>query len=146
MTTLFGALILGGLVSALTGCALSGPAVTSPTAGLACVDDSSDCIRKRQRTLQYLLNEPDNTWIRQAPTASAYASGVRLFAFKSKKGELTCPELKRGLNEAGNANKVLRGANAQGLTPAQVSRGKMLAAEVARDLKREHRRRCRKKA
>jgi len=79
-------------------------------------------------------------------TASAYASGVRLFAFKSKKGELTCPELKRGLNEAGNANKVLRGANAQGLTPAQVSRGKMLAAEVARDLKREHRRRCRKKA
>lgn len=139
--------ILGACAAILlAGCALSTATVTSPLAGLSCVDDSADCIKKRQATLSYMTNDPTRAWVRQAPSAHAYASGVRLFAFKKKKSELTCDELKIGSNEAGNAGKVLRGPDGQSLTPAQVSRGTLLAAEVSRDLRRELSRRCNGKA
>jgi hypothetical protein len=119
----------------------TGPDVSSgPNAGLTCVDDSSDCVAQRQRTLKYLVDDRDRTWVKAHAPAEAYASGVRLFALKSKKKELTCDELASGRNEADRAPAVLRAAG--NLTPAQVSRGIMLASEVSRDLAAEMKRRC----
>ncbi len=139
--------ILVVILAALgAGCAVNTVSVNSPLAGLSCVDDSVDCITKRKTTLNYLTNDPTRSWIRQRPTPQAYASGVRLFAFKKKKKELTCAELKIGRSEADAASKVLRGSEAKSLSPAQVSRGTILAAEVSRDLRREMRRRCKGKA
>ena len=93
---------------------------------------SSDCVAKRQRTLRYLVDDQDRTWVKAHAPAEAYASGVRLFALKSKKKDLTCDELAHGKNEADRAPGVLRSAG--NLTPAQVSRGIMLASEVSREL------------
>jgi hypothetical protein len=121
----------------------TGPNVsTGSSSGLTCVDDSSDCVAKRQRTLRYLVDDQDRAWVKAHAPAEAYASGVRLFALKSKKKELTCDELAHGRNEADQAPSVLRGAS--NLTPAQVSRGIMLAVEVSRELAAEMKRRCRK--
>ena len=128
------------------GCAISTATVTSPTAGLACIDDSMNCIKKRQATLRYLVNDSSKAWIRQKPSATAYASGVRLFAFRKTKTSLSCDELKIGRLEADAAPKILRSAGKGTLSPAQVSRGTMLAAEVSRDLRREQRKRCKGKA
>jgi hypothetical protein len=120
----------------------SGPNVTTGVnSGLTCVDDSSDCVARRQRTLRSLVDDNDRAWIRAHAPAEAYASGVRLFALKSKKKELSCDELAHGKNEADRAPGVLRSANT--LTPAQVSRGIMLASEVSRELGAEMKRRCR---
>ncbi|KWT68477.1 MULTISPECIES: hypothetical protein [Hyphomicrobium] len=122
----------------------TGPNVTTggASSGLTCVDDSSDCIAKRQRTLRHLVDDHDRAWLRAPAPPEAYASGVRLFALKSKKKELSCEELAHGKNEADRAPGVLRGAN--NLTPAQVSRGMMLATEVSRELGAEMKRRCRR--
>ena len=121
----------------------TGPDVSSgPSSGLSCVDDSSDCVERRQRTLRYLVDDKDRTWVTAHAPPEAYASGVRLFALKSKKKELSCNELAHGRNEADRAPGVLRGAS--NLTPAQVSRGIMLASEVSRELAAEMTRRCRK--
>lgn len=118
-----------------------GKSLGSPTAGLNCLDDSAECIAKRQATLKYFLSAPDRAWIRQRPDAAAYASGVRLFAYKRQMNQLSCSELKTGLSEANGASKTLKAGRAR-LTPAQVSRGKLLAREVARQLQREHKKRC----
>lgn len=126
-------------------CGVNTATVSSPMAGLSCVDDSPGCIQKRQRTLSYMTSDPSRAWVRQTPSAHAYASGVRLFAFKKTKTNLTCDELKIGSNEASNAARVLRGPDGKSLSPAQVSRGTLLAAEVSRDLGRELKRRCGKK-
>lgn len=121
----------------------TGPDVSSgPSSGLSCVDDSSDCVERRQRTLRYLVDDKDRTWVTAHAPPEAYASGVRLFALKSKKKELSCDELAHGRNEADRAPGVLRGAG--NLTPAQVSRGIMLASEVSRELAAEMKRRCKK--
>lgn len=125
----------------LTACA--GPEQPlSPQAGLRCVDDSPECIARRQSALRQLVAEPSRSWVKQPASAEAYASGVRLFAFKTKKKDLSCDELKHGKHEADAGASVLRGPQGKSLTPAQVSRGVMLAGEVSKELSREIARRC----
>lgn len=128
---------------ALAGCEIS-TGLGGATSGLTCVDDSADCISRRQRTLRYLVEDQDRAWIRAHAPAAAYASGVRLFALKRKKHELTCEELAYGRNEANKAPSILRGPSGAKFTPAQVSRGLMLASEVSRELTKEMKRRCKK--
>jgi hypothetical protein len=114
----------------------------SPQAGLRCVDDSAECIARRQSALRQLVAEPSRSWVKQPASAEAYASGVRLFAFKTRKKDLSCDELKHGKHEADAGASVLRGPQGKSLTPAQVSRGVMLAGEVSKELSREIARRC----
>ena len=110
--------------------------------GLSCVDDSAECVQRRQATLKAMLSEKDKGWVKEPASAHAHASGVRLFAFRSKKAELTCEELAHGRREADGAPKTLK--STQGLSPAQISRASMFAAEVSRELTTEMRKRgCR---
>jgi hypothetical protein len=127
----------------LAACSGNGVAVTTPGAGLKCVDDSPTCIAERQATMKAMLADPNRSWIAQRPDAAAYASGVRLFAFKTKKKELSCAELQAGKREADAGPAVLR-TPGNGLTHSQVSRGVILAGEVSRELGRELSRRCSK--
>jgi hypothetical protein len=125
----------------LAACSGNGVTVTTPGAGLKCVDDSPTCIAERQATMKAMLNDQSRGWVGQRPDAAAYASGVRLFAFKSKKKELSCAELQAGKREADAGPAVLR-TPGNGLTHSQVSRGVILAHEVSRELGRELSRRC----
>ena len=122
-------------------CAANTPPPMSPVrAGLGCVDDSLECRNRRQAALAALLADRSRSWVRQPADAAAYASGVRLFAFKQRKRELDCAELGIGKREANAARPTLRAAANQ-LTPAQIARGAMLGDEVGQELTREHRRR-----
>jgi hypothetical protein len=135
-----------GLVAAtlvLMGCAVGEAPEIGRQAGLKCVDDSPACIAERKSTLKTLVADPQRAWINERPDAAAYASGVRLFAFKTKKKELSCAELQAGQREADGAAAALR-AHGTGLSTAQVSRGVILASEVGRELKSEFGRRCKK--
>lgn len=135
-------LVLAAAV-AIAGCAGSdGPDLAA--AGLGCVDDSVECIARRQSALRQLVGDKDRKWVKEPPSAASYASGVRLFAFKTKKKELSCEELSVGRKEADGAPTMLRGPQAAQLTPAQASRGIMLAGEVSRELGNEFARRCKK--
>lgn len=126
----------------LAGCAANQPEVTVETrSGQGCVDDSKHCVDQRQAALKSLMSDPQRRWVREPATAQAYASGVRLFAYKGRKKEMTCDELAHGKREADAAPAVLRGPGS-GLSPAQVSRGAMLASEVSRELSTEMKRRC----
>jgi hypothetical protein len=122
--------------------ACSGPSLDDSRAGLSCVDDSPQCIERRQTTLKSMLSDKERSWVKEAPTPQAHASGVRLFAFRSAKATLTCDELVHGRREAEAAPRALQGQ--RGLSPAQVSRAALFAAEVQRELTTEiKRRRCR---
>ena len=112
-------------------------------AGLSCVDDSPECVEQRQITLKAMLADKDRTWVKEAPTPQAHASGVRLFAYRTSKKELSCEELAHARREADGAAKTLRGPEGKSLSPAQISRATMFAAEVSKELSAEMRsRRC----
>lgn len=136
-TALLGALLL---LSACAAASIDPPVETA--GGLSCVDDSRHCVDQRIATLKTMMADRDRRWIREPASPQAYASGVRLFALKGRKKELSCEELAIGRREAEAAPGVLRGQSAAGLSPAQVARGSMLAAEVAKELSTELRRRC----
>lgn len=127
-----------------SGCAIGQLIEPTPAAGTHCVDDSADCVSKRQAALRTMMADPAKTWIKEPSDAKAFASGVRLFAWRGKRKELSCEELAVGRREADGAAATLRGPGGAGLTPAQVSRGTMLAAEVSRELVAEATRRCKK--
>jgi hypothetical protein len=111
-------------------------------AGLRCLDDSPECVEQRQSTLKSMIADKERTWVREPATPQAHASGVRLFAFRSIKAELSCEELSHARKEAEGAPKSLKAA--PGLSPAQVSRASMFAGEVNKELAAEmKKRRCR---
>lgn len=132
-----------GVVLVLGGCGGNGVTITSPQAGLKCVDDSPACISQRQAALKSLQTDPNRSWVHQKPDAAAYASGVRLFAFKSKKKELSCAELQSARKEAEAAPAALR-APGTGLSHSQIARSVILAGEISRELGNEYKRRCSK--
>jgi hypothetical protein len=138
-----GALAILALAMMLGACASSETIEPSHHVGLACVDDSPACISHRQAALRQMVGDSKRSWVKEPANPAAYATGVRLFAFKSKKKELTCDELAHGRREAEGAPAALRSPGT-GLTPAQVSRGIMFAGEVARELGNEMGRRCKK--
>lgn len=129
-----------GLLASACGGMFDGPETKS---GLSCVDDSPECVQQRQSTLNSMLADKDRTWVKEPATPHAHASGVRLFAYRSRKKELSCEELAHGRREADSAAKSLRGPDGKGLSPAQISRATMFAAEVSKELSAEMRtRRC----
>ena len=137
-------LAAAALLVTLAGCTSGGevPQIER-RAGLGCVDDSRQCIEQRQAALRTMMSDRERRWVREPVTPEAYASGVRLFAFKTRKKDLTCEELAVGRREADAGPGTLRGPGGAGLTPAQVSRGAMLSTEVAKELATEMQRRCR---
>jgi hypothetical protein len=135
------ALSIGPL--ALGACAIGAGPDIEARSGLGCVDDSPECISRRQTTLRHLVDDKSRSWVKESPTPEAYASGVRLFAYKTKKKELTCDELARGKLEADTARTSLASLGTR-LTSAQVARSNMLASEVGRELQSEINRRCKK--
>ena len=128
-----------GLILA-SGC--TGLGTDEAKGGMSCLDDSPECVDQRQTALKSMLADKDRSWLKEPATAEAHASGVRLFAFRSKKGEMSCEELSYARKEAEGAPKVLKAS--QGLSPAQISRASLFAGEVNKELTTEMRkRRCR---
>jgi hypothetical protein len=114
----------------------------APQLGLSCVDDSNHCISQREKVFDGYMADKSRSWVKQPVTPTAYASGVRLFAYSKRKREMSCDELAHGKREADGASGALRGPGGSGLTPAQISRGVMLAGDVSRELSKEMQKRC----
>ncbi len=114
--------VRGDSWTALSACAIGTGTELDARAGLGCVDDSPECISRRQTTLRHLVDDKNRAWVKEPPTPEAYASGVRLFAFKTKKKELTCDELAHGKRSRRGASSALANAGSK-LTHAQVTRG-----------------------
>lgn len=131
------------LAMLLAACASGGANIEITRSGFSCLDDSQECIGRRQAALSQLQSDPNRSWMRESPTPEAYASGVRLFAMKTRKHELSCEELVRGKTEAEQAPGAIRALGSR-ITGAQASRSLMLAGEVSRELSNEFARRCRR--
>ena len=132
---------VAGVALLLASCSLGFTSTELPPPG-GCVDDSKECIDRRGAALRSMVADKDRRWVKEPATAGSYASGVRLFAYKSRKRDLTCEELAHGKREADAAPSALTGPPAAGLSPAQISRSSMLAAEVSKELAAEMKRRC----
>jgi len=128
-----GCMTVGLAAVLLSGCA-TGNAPTVAT----CLDDSSACVSKRKATLNSMLADPNRTWVARKPGPAVYATGVRLFAWRRTRDQLTCRELRSGIAETGAARQTLsRGVN--GASKTRLGQIVALSDDVNAELKRTSR-------
>ena len=134
-------LALGGL-GLLVVCLLDGS--DDQRAGLSCIDDSPDCVDQRQVTLKSMLADQDRKWVKEPRDAAGACLGraaVRLS--QPQEGAELRGAGARAAARPTACRKALRGPEGKSLSPAQISRANMFAAEVSKELAAEMRaRRC----
>jgi hypothetical protein len=91
--------------------------------------------------LKALVEDPQRRWIGNPQPAAEYAEGVRLFAYRVLRTQLSCEELALGLAEIDAAAAAYR-RPVPGVTPDQARRVRVLSGEVAKELKAERASRC----
>jgi len=118
----------------LSGCANGGPSF--------CTDDSADCIAARKARFTEMTADTSHAWTERKPTVVEYASGVRLFAYRQEQGRMSCPALKRGIAETGNARTVLTPKATEGISAERVGQIISLSEDVNRELTRTFEAKC----
>ena len=93
--------------------------------------------------LKAMIENPNRDWIGQPQAPAEYANGTRLFAYRTLRRQLTCPQLASALGEVGAVAKMF-GAPAAGGSAQQAKRVLALIAEVERELQAEFGGRCMK--
>lgn len=99
---------------------------------------SSDCLAR----LKALVEDPKRGWIGQSqPKPAEYADGIRLFAYRALRGQLSCGELAVALVEMNAAAKAFR-EPVESLPPDKIARLRSLVSKVEVELRAERASRC----
>jgi hypothetical protein len=105
--------------------------------------DETSCtsVDRCASVLKAMVGGPDRSWIGRPASPTVLANGVRLFAYRALKPNLSCGELAAALAEVETAAQTLSGP-VDGLKPDQVTRTRVLSVEVGEELQTENTRRC----
>ena len=133
------ALLLSAMLAA---CSATEPEPAAPHAAAGCVDDSKTCIEKRGAALKAMLADQKRAWVTKPETPAAYATGVKLFAYRGKKGELTCAELAHGREETRSMPQALKPGSVQGMNDSRLAQVRDLSGQVHKELAKEFDRAC----
>jgi hypothetical protein len=99
-------------------------------------------VQSCENLLRSLTENPDRSWITRTETPEALLTSVRMFAFRTLRPKLSCPELGAALEQMRGVPAALRPPPPRS-SPEDVARANRLAAEVADDLRAEQEARCR---
>ena len=96
--------------------------------------------------LKALLSDGRRTWLARAATRNEALTGVRLQAFRAKRGELSCAELVTARSEVATSIPVIEEAITEerlgGRPVSRLSRTLLLANQLPTSLGEERIRRC----
>jgi hypothetical protein len=126
----------------VAGCTGTEPTPVSANPAAGCVDDSKQCVERRMAALKGMVGDPKRAWITAPETPAGYATGVKLFAYRAKKADLTCAELAHGREETRNAPNALKSGSVPGMNDSRLAQVKDLANQVHKDLAKEFDRVC----
>lgn len=117
----------------------STPAKPKPTAR----QDEASCanVETCVSVLKTMVADPERAWMHRPASPAVLANGVRLFAYRALKTQLTCSELAAAITEIETAAQAFSGSVA-GLKPEQITRVRVLSVEVGTELQAENAERC----
>ena len=125
-------------IALAAGCTpLSSTLETSNNPAAGCVDDSKHCIDKRMSTLKVMVADQKRTWVYQQESPASYATGVKLFAYRATKAQLTCGELSHGRQETADAALSLKSGSVPGMNDSRLAQVRDMSAQVSKELGRE---------
>ena len=134
------AAVLAGGLAACSATEPEPPPSSNPAAG--CVDDSKRCIELRGQALKGMMADAKRGWVTRHETPSAYATGVKLFAYRGKKAEMTCAELAHGREETRSMPQTLKPGSVPGMNDSRLAQVRDLSGQVNKELAREFDRAC----
>ena len=134
--------IVAGLAALTVACSSSEPAVEPANSATGCVDDSKACIEKRGAALRTMLADPRRGWVARPEAPAAYATGVKLFAYRGKKGEMTCAELAHGREETRTMPQALKPGSVPGMNDSRLAQVRDMSGQVNKELSKEFDRAC----
>ena len=131
-------------VTKAPGSAPSTPRQPQPRAQASVAAQPGRCrdVPSCETLLRKMTEGPDRSWIDRTDTPEALLTGVRMFAFRTLRPKLTCPELGVALEQLRGVPAALRPPPA-GSSPEDIARTTRLAAEVHDELRAENEARCR---
>jgi hypothetical protein len=137
-----GAPIVAILAAILASCSATEPEPPPAHSAVGCVDDSKTCIERRGQALKVMLADPKRTWVTRPENAAAYATGVKLFAYKGKKAELSCAELAHGREETRLMPQALKPGVVPGMNDSRLAQVRDLSGQMHKELSKEFDRAC----
>lgn len=119
------------------------PEVPPAEVGEECQPGDKAC---EERLIAFLAADPQRNWIKKAPSAYDFATGVRVLAFRVLQPELTCEELSKGVAEADAIISGRIGTNApqseEWASSHKLKGVQLLATVIKAELETEMKRRC----
>jgi len=112
-------------------------AKTKADGGTTGCGSDSGCLAR----LKALLDDPTRKWVGEPQLPVEHASGVRQFAYRALRNELSCKQLSLAIDEL-VAAKTAFGASVPGVASAQAARVRALDGQVEAELRAERARRC----
>jgi hypothetical protein len=91
--------------------------------------------------LKALLDDQTRKWIGEPQLPPEHATGVRQFAYRALRTELSCKQLALAIDELAAAKTAFR-ASVPGVAPAQAARVRALDGQVEAELRAERAKRC----
>jgi hypothetical protein len=115
-----------------------------PSAQASMTSEPGRChnVQSCENLLRSLTENADRSWITRPETPEALLTSVRMFAFRTLRPKLSCPELGAALEQMRGVPAALRPPPPRS-SPEDVARANRLAAEVADELRAEQEARCR---
>lgn len=135
-------MIVAGLAAFAVACSSSEPPVEPANSAAGCVDDSKACIEKRGVALRTMLADPQRGWVARPETPAAFATGVKLFAYRGRKGEMTCAELAHGREETRAMPQALKPGSVAGMNDSRLAQVRDMSGQVNKELSQEFDRVC----
>ena len=132
------ALLAASLLAACSGTEPPPP----PNAAAGCVDDSKHCIEMRGQALKAMLADTKRAWVTKPETPAAYATGVKLFAYRGTRDKMTCAELAHGREETRSMPQTLKPGSVPGMNDSRLAQVRDRSGQVNKELSKEFDRAC----
>lgn len=132
------ALLAASLLAACSGTEPPPP----PNAAAGCVDDSKHCIEMRGQALKAMLADSKRAWVTKPETPAAYATGVKLFAYRGTRDKMTCAELAHGREETRSMPQTLKPGSVPGMNDSRLAQVRDMSGQVNKELSKEFDRAC----
>ena len=126
----------------LAACSGTEPPPPPPNAAAGCVDDSKHCIEMRGHALKAMLADGKRTWVTKPESPAAYATGVKLFAYRGTRDKLTCAELAHGREETRSMPQTLKPGSVAGMNDSRLAQVRDMSGQVHKELAKEFDRAC----
>jgi hypothetical protein len=96
----------------------------------------------RGQALKAMLADPKRSWVTKPESPAAFATGVKLFAYRGVRDKMTCAELAHGRAETVTMPQTLKPGSVPGMNDSRLAQVRDMSGQINKELSKEFDRAC----